>query len=105
MPRFLYKLSATRTKMLADGGNAAEQDSVSHHFARLEQLAEAGVVLFAGRTQNTDASSFGIVVLEATDEPAARRIMEEDPAVIDGVMTAELFPYRVAAVSEALRPD
>lgn len=104
MPRFLYKLSATRTEMLADGGTAAERETVDQHFARLEDLAATGIVLLAGRTQNRDASSFGIVILEAEDESAARTIMEEDPAVVDGVMTVELFPYRIAVVSEGLEP-
>ncbi len=50
----------------------------------------------AGRTQNTDDRAFGIVVFRAEDGPGARRIMDEDPAVLRGVMSAELFPYRVA---------
>ena len=33
---------------------------------------------------------------EAADEPAARSVMESDPAVVAGVMTAELHPYAIA---------
>ena len=69
---------------------------VSRHFERLKDLTEKGVMILAGRTLNTDVSSFGICIFEAEDESAARKIMEADPAVVAGVMRAELFPYRIA---------
>ena len=37
-----------------------------------------------------------VVVFEAADEKAARAIMEDDPAVKEGVTSAELLPFRVA---------
>ncbi|MFL5803143.1 MAG: YciI family protein [Roseiflexaceae bacterium] len=52
--------------------------------------------MLAGRTLNTDPSSFGIIILRADTEATARGIMEDDPAVQQGVMRAELFPYRIA---------
>ncbi len=38
------------------------------------------MVKLAGRTTNTDASSFGVVIFEAKDEEAAREIMAKVPA-------------------------
>ena len=43
---------------------------------------------------------FGITVFQATSEEAARDIMNNDPAVIAGVMRAELFPFRIALVGK-----
>ncbi|NLL89375.1 MAG: hypothetical protein GX228_10760 [Firmicutes bacterium] len=40
--------------------------------------------------------AFGVVIFEADSEEEARFLMETDPAVEEGIMTAELFPYRVA---------
>ena len=54
------------------------------------------MVELAGRTQNADETAFGLVVFRAESETAARQIMLEDPAVKHGVMTASLYPYRVA---------
>jgi len=34
--------------------------------------------------------------LEAESETEARYLMENDPAVKNGIMTAELHPYRIA---------
>lgn len=40
----------------------------------------------------------GIVILEVDSEEEARELMENDPAVKEGVMEATLFPYRVALI-------
>jgi uncharacterized protein YciI len=102
---FLYRLQPTRPTMLTDGLTAAERAAVSGHVAYLERLAETGTVLLFGRTQTTDAATFGIVILRVDSPGAARRIMAEDPAVRAGVMRAELFPFRIAGVSPRLAPS
>jgi uncharacterized protein YciI len=45
-----------------------------------------------------DEKTFGIVIIEVESEEEALNIMNNDPAVSEGVMTAELFPYRVALI-------
>lgn len=51
---------------------------------------------FALAKSNTDPT--GIVILEVESEEEARALMQSDPAVADGIMTAELFPYSVALI-------
>ena len=53
---------------------------------------------FAGRTLIMDSSGFGIVILEVDSEEEATSLMESDPAIKEGIMTATLFPYRVALI-------
>jgi uncharacterized protein YciI len=96
MQQFLYLLKPTRLAMLTDGPTPEEADTVSRHFAYLSDLTEKGVMILMGRTQNNDESTFGICIFEAEDEAVARRIMEADPAVVGGVMRAELYPYKIA---------
>jgi len=96
LEQFLYKLVPTRADMLSDGLTDRENEVVAEHFAYLSELVARGVVRLAGRTTNTDSSSFGIVILEAADEEAARRIMFADPAVKENVLAARLFPFRIA---------
>ena len=72
-----------------------ESEVVAEHFRYLEQAMAKGVVALAGRTLNTDPTAFGIVIVDA-DEEHATALMEADPAVRQGVMTAELFPFRTA---------
>ena len=95
-PNYLYKIQPARPAMLTEGPTPQEEAAVGEHFAYLQRLTGAGVVFLAGRTLNTDASSFGIVIFQAADEESAQRIMQEDPAVRQGVMRAALYPYRIA---------
>jgi uncharacterized protein YciI len=39
---------------------------------------------------------FGIVIYRAADASAARALADADPAVRDGIMSAEVFPFRIA---------
>ena len=82
--------------MLTSGSTEFESRIVSEHFNYLERLTKDGVVILAGRTQNTDYSTFGIVLFNAETVQAAREIMLSDPAVKNNVFRAELFPYKMA---------
>jgi uncharacterized protein YciI len=96
MPQFAYRLRPTRLEMLSASPTESESRIVMAHYEYLKDLTAKGTVLVAGRTLVTDESTFGIVILEAADEAAARAIMNRDPAVAQGVMRAELWPFRVA---------
>jgi uncharacterized protein len=82
--------------MLTKGSNQVESRVISDHFNYLKRLAEDGIVILAGRTQNTDYSSFGIVLFKAETIEAAREIMLNDPAVKNNVFRAELYPYKTS---------
>ena len=96
MKQFLYLLKPARLGMVTEGPTSAEAETVSRHFAYLTDLTNKGVMILVGRTQNNDESTLGIAIFEAEDESTARNIMENDPAVAGGVMTAELYPYQIA---------
>lgn len=96
MNQYLYQLRPTRERMLIDGPTDREQEVVDAHFEYLQGLLQQGSVLMAGRTLTEDENTFGIVVLETESDESATRLMEGDPAVKGGVMTAQLFPYRTA---------
>ena len=86
---------------LLDEKNWTEQDGriVGRHFRRLQQLHKEGKVVVAGRTLNeSEPTQFGIVVLEVGSEAEARKIMEDDDAVKEKIMTAQLFPFSVALI-------
>lgn len=83
---------------LLDEGNwtQREEDIVERHFNKLKKYTEEGKVILAGRTLNMDPEGFGIVIFEGPSDEAALEFMNCDPAVEEGIMTAKLFPYRVA---------
>jgi uncharacterized protein YciI len=71
-----------------------ERDVWGVHFERLRRLAAEGVTILAGPTLGT--VNTGICVFEAPDEHAARRIMEDDPAIAGGFVRGELQPFKVS---------
>jgi uncharacterized protein YciI len=98
--QFIYRIQPVRWDHLSGGATPEEEVIVGRHFDYLKGLTERGVVLLAGRTLITDSASFGVIIFEAADEAAARRIVDEDPAVAARVFRAELFPFRIALQRE-----
>ncbi|WP_352223585.1 YciI family protein [Bacillus sp. SM2101] len=96
MKQYLYKLSLKPALLDEENWTDREHHIIQQHFDMLQRLLEEGKMLLAGRTLNMDSSGFGIVILEVASEDEAKKIMQDDPAVKEKIMTAELFPYRVA---------
>jgi len=96
---WLYRIRPTRAEMLPDGPTPREESIIGQHFTYLQGLTERGVLLLAGRTLNTDPSSFGIVIFTASTEDETMQVMRSDPAVDQDVMQADLFPYRIALMA------
>lgn len=78
------------------GWTPQDREVVMRHFERLKKAAEKGPVILAGRTDEPNSKTFGIVVFEAPTADDAKSFMENDPAVKAGVMTAELHPFMLA---------
>lgn len=98
--QYLYRLKLIPTLLREENWTEKENGIVQHHFEVLQNLQKDGKLILAGRTLNMDPNGFGIVILEVSSEEEAREIMESDPAVKEGIMTAALFPYRVALIRE-----
>ena len=94
--QYVYVLHLTSRLHDKSAWTEAENKAVGQHFARLAKATEGGQVTLAGRTTESLDKAFGLVVFEAESEEAAKLLMESDPAVIAGVMTATLDPYSVA---------
>lgn len=73
-----------------------DEAELGRHFARFKKAVETGELILAGRTAEPGDKTFGIAIFQAADEKAARSFMESDPAVVAGLMTAELHPFAVA---------
>ena len=64
------------------------------HFERFERMLAEGSIILVGPTLGS--INTGIAIFEAPDEPAARRIMDEDPVIAGGFARGELRPFRVS---------
>ena len=97
---FLYTIRSTRAELLTEDPTPEEQRIIGLHFNYLKELTDNNVVILAGRTQNVDPTSFETVIYRAISEEKAIEIMENDPAVKEGIFSAELFPFNVSLFSK-----
>jgi uncharacterized protein len=94
--QFIYVLRLV-PRLYADANwTAQDKDALQRHFVRFQEAIKTGQLILAGRTSEPGDKTFGIAIFQAKDEAAARKFMEEDPAVAGGLMTAELHPFSVA---------
>ena len=71
-----------------------EQRVWGEHFERLKALVADGVMVLAGPTLGP--INTGIMVFEAPDEEAARKLVDDDPTVAGGYVEPELRPFRLS---------
>ena len=100
--QFVYVLRPVPALRDPEAWTEREERVVGDHFRRLQALLAEGRLILAGKTNDLDARTFGLVIFEASSDEEARAIMASDPAVAEGIMTAELFPYRIALCREGL---
>lgn len=100
--QFIYVLKLIPALLNEKNWTAKEEAIVERHFAKLQGLLEEGKLVLAGKTDGLDEKTFGIVILEVDSEEEAKLIMKNDPTVVEGIMKAELFPYRVALMKNSV---
>jgi uncharacterized protein len=94
--QFIYVLRLVPRLYSDSNWTKQDNEALERHFARFQEAAKSGQLILAGRTKEPGDNTFGIAIFEASDEAAARRFMQADPAVAGGLMTAELHPFGVA---------
>ena len=93
MAEWIYFLHAPRDDFAATM-TEHERQVWGVHFERLQRLLAEGTLILAGPTLGS--VNTGIAIVEAEDEAAARRLMDEDPAIASGIARGELRPFSVA---------
>ncbi|HEY6539975.1 MAG TPA: YciI family protein [Ktedonobacteraceae bacterium] len=96
MKHYLYRIQPTRHEMLTEGSTPQEAEIIGEHFNYLQRLTNEGVAILVGRTLTTERDTMGIVIFKARSDEEAHSLMNADPAVSGGVMSAKLFPFRIA---------
>lgn len=93
MSTFVYTFVPRRDDFLSTMSDA-ERAAFGGNVAYTDELLAAGVLTFKGAALD---GSLGIVVFEAEDETAARRIAKQDPASSLPALEVRLMPFSVAA--------
>ncbi len=93
MPEWIYIIHPPRENF-ARTMTKVEEEVWSRHWQRAKRLYLEGSIIVMG--PSLGSNNLGICIFEAPDEAAARKFMEEDPAISSGVGRGELQPYRVS---------
>ncbi len=93
MPAWIYFILTPRENFAATMTDE-EGEVWARHFQRLKRMDREGTLVLAGPTLG--AKNDGIVIFEAPDEEAARRVMEGDPTIVAGFAKGELRPFKVS---------
>jgi uncharacterized protein YciI len=94
--QYIYVLKLYPIYLDQNNWTENEDKIVKEHFEYLTNLKKEGKLILAGRTQTWDEKTFGIVILNVDSLHDASEIMQQDPGVSKGLMTAELFPFKIA---------
>ncbi len=97
---FIVILRPTRLGMLTGGPTPAELEIVSGHFSYYSALVAEGKMLLAGRSLGEPEQVIGIGIFHAESMAEAEVMMNLDPAIVAGVMTAEVQPYGLALLTQ-----
>ena len=92
MEQFVYIIRPHKENF-AETATESENEIMDRHFVYLQNLLSEGKLILAGPETT---GKFGLCVIETETEKDAREIMENDPSVLAGIVTAELHPYRVS---------
>lgn len=84
---YMIELLGTRERW-PENMTADEERIMSEHYLYLKDLTARGKVLMAGPV----FGRFGLIVLEVGSKDEAKAIMAEEPSVVQGVHTYEMYP-------------
>ncbi len=84
---------ATNLDFVKKGPRPEDMPLIRQHVEMLQKLGDQGISIIAGHTTNHDETAFGLAVVRAASQDAARKILEEDPLVRAGILTVTVFPF------------
>jgi uncharacterized protein YciI len=90
---YLLTFEPTR-KNFSSGSTDEEKAIINQHFFYLKNLLDTGVLIFAGRTD--ESSPLGIVIIETKTEQSAENILNNDPAIVNKVFRGQVKKFRLS---------
>jgi len=90
---FIGLFKAKNPEFAKKGPRPEDMPLVREHLEYFQKLSADGVSIVAGHTLNHDETAFGIAIVRADSENAARKIMGDVPLVRAGLLTVTVFPF------------
>lgn len=96
MKEFVYTLTLIDRLFKEENWTQKDEAIVSRHFKHLVDLEKEDKLILAGKTDGLDPNTKGLVFLQSESIEKAQKIMERDPAIMEGIMTGTLQEFNVA---------
>lgn len=93
---FIYILKLTENYWSESNWTEKDSKIVGEHFSRLKDMFEKGTLIFAGKSDEENKVTFGIVIYKAASMEEAELIAKDDPAVKAGIMSVSVHPFNIA---------
>jgi len=97
MQQYIYILHLHPQFRKAENWTDATNRIVGEHFNYLKNLNEKGIAVLVGKSDYDidSTNNFGMCIFQAENLDAAKELMNNDPCIDNGVMYAELHPFRI----------
>ncbi|HRE40448.1 MAG TPA: YciI family protein [Ignavibacteria bacterium] len=95
MATFLYKIHPKKENF-NETGSQEDFKIMGEHFLYLKNLMEKGVLFFAGPCLD---ASMGLAVFSAENLSEAQKILDNDPAVKNGVVKGEVKEFKLSLLN------
>lgn len=98
---FIYILKLTDRYEHPENWSDETNKATDMHWNYLVDLHARQVMQLVGRTSYSPGHKelLGIAVFTAENEEKARQIMDNDPSIIHGIMTATLHPFNLSLIA------
>lgn len=93
---FIYIIKPHKENF-AERATPEENEIMSKHFVYLKDLMEKGLLVLAGPETS---GKFGIAIFKADSLEHAKELTANDPAVKNGIVTAEIYPFKISLLSQ-----
>lgn len=102
---FIYRLTLIERLIPEENWTKEDEKILGEHFQHLVSLQKKNQLLLAGKTAGQDKDTIGIVIFKADSYEDALKIMNNDPAIVNGIMTGFLQEYSIALLNKEYKND
>jgi len=99
LKEYIYKLTLIHRLLKTENWTKSDEEITADHFSYLKDLLEKDQLILAGKTAGLDTDTYGLVLFKAANYDEAMKIMKNDPAVQNGIMSGYLQEYSIALLN------